>query len=366
MKRPYNFSAGPAMLPEEVLIQVQQELLNWQNTGASILEIGHRTPAFQNLLEEAALQLRALLHIPAHYRILFLGQPTRLQFSNIPINFLAHEKKAAYLITGLWSATAYIEANRLRQAYVVASGEERQFTTIPLEADWKWEKNTGYFYYTPNETVNGIRCDLPSLQAEIPVVADMTSCLLSEVIDIEKYALIFAGAQKNIANAGLTILIIREDFLQILPQQLIPATLDFRIQAKYHSLYATPPTFNCYMALKMFEWIQQQGGVAALSEKNNMKARLLYDYLDTSSFYIVKVEKPYRSIMNICFFLKNQKLEPLFLEEAQKNKLLALQGHRSVGGLRASLYNAMPIEGVECLIQFMDYFAKEYAYEALQ
>lgn len=358
MNRGYNFGAGPAMLPEELLLEVQTELLNWQDSGMSVMEIGHRTKEFVHLMEQAEQQLRDLLTIPDNYHVLFLGGPARLQFSMIPMNFLAKEHAAGYLISGLWSSMALEEASRLKQAYCVASSEKTGFTSIPDIHDYQLKNETSYVYYTPNETVNGVRFSKPPTMGDTPLIADMTSCLLSEPVSIADYGLIFAGAQKNIANAGLTVVIVRDELIQTINNDSLPLLLDYRTHITHKSLYATPPTFNCYVALKMFEWVQRQGGVSSIYNENRAKAHKLYQVIDTSDFYHCKVAVADRSLMNVCFTLTRPEQEELFLSEAKDNGLLALRGHRTVGGLRASLYNSMPMEGVDRLIEFMIGFAK--------
>lgn len=358
--RTYNFGAGPAMLPEPILKKAQEELLDWQQLGVSILEVGHRTPEFSHLLNHAEQSLRDLLTIPDNYQVLFLGGAARAQFSMIPMNFLNPQDQAAYLITGIWSQMALQEAQHLKKAYCLAGDVKESFKSIPASNSWEIKDNTTYIYYTPNETVNGIRFPYVPKTSGLPLIADMTSCLLSEPIDIKQYGLIFAGAQKNIANAGLTIVIIRDDLLEKVPNPPVPTMLHYKTQAENHSLYATPPVFNCYLADKMFDWIKDQGGVDALYNQNCLKAAKLYQYLDSSEFYTTSVAREARSIMNICFSLKNPALEQQFISLSEKNGLYALKGHRFVGGLRASLYNAMPMAGVESLINFMSQFAKEH------
>ncbi|CEG61104.1 3-phosphoserine/phosphohydroxythreonine transaminase [Legionella micdadei] len=360
MSRGYNFGAGPAMLPESILKEVQEELLDWHNLGMSVMEIGHRTPEFTALMEQTEHELRALLMIPDSYHVLFLSGAARTQFGMIPLNFLAPTEQAGYLVTGLWSYMAYQEACRLRQAYCVATGEKNGFISIPALDEWQLREDTRYLYFTPNETVNGVRFrEIPKIH-DTPLVADMTSCLLSEPINVEDYGLIFAGAQKNIAIAGLTIIIVSDEFLGTIKNTELPTMLDYRTFSSTKSAYATPPTFNCYLAHKMFQWIKKQGGVEALYRVNCQKASKLYDYIDSSHFYKCTIAKEARSLVNVCFTLKDPKLENTFIESAKSRGLLALKGHRSVGGLRASLYNAMPIEGVDRLIEFMDDFTKEY------
>lgn len=358
--RPYNFGAGPAALPEALLLEVQNELLDWQGQGMSVMEIGHRTAPFQTLMEQLEADFRELLAIPKTYHVLFLGGAARTQFAMIPMNFLDTEQKAGYLVTGLWSSLAFDEANKLKKAYCVASTKDKNFTCIPSQEEWQLQKNTSYLYYTPNETVNGVRFnDMPKLG--IPLIADMTSCLLSEPINVQDFGLIFAGAQKNISIAGLTIVIIHEDLLKQTVTAPIATMLDYRTHVANKSLYATPPTFNCYIAQKMLAWIKMQGGVNALYQVNLKKAETMYHYIDASSFYDCPVQKNARSLMNVCFSLRRKELENKFLTGAKERGLYALQGHRTVGGLRASLYNAMPLSGVESLITFMQDFSEEHS-----
>lgn len=355
----YNFGAGPAMLPEPILQKAQEEFLNWKDHGISILELGHRTPQFTQLLEHAEQSLRELLNIPENYQVLFLGGAARMQFAMIPMNFLSPQEQAGYIVTGIWSQMALQEAQHLKNAYCIVSSEGNGFKSIPTADSLHIKKETAYIYYTPNETVNGVRFPYVPQIASIPLIADMTSCLLSEPIDIKQYGLIFAGAQKNIANAGLTIVIVRDDLLEKLPTPVVPTMMNYKIQAENHSLYATSPVFNCYLAEKMFNWIKERGGVSALFEQNCLKAAKLYQYLDSTDFYVTTVEKEARSIVNICFSLKKQELEQKFITQAEQQGLYALKGHRYVGGLRASLYNAMPMAGVDSLIHFMFQFEKE-------
>ncbi|ASQ45708.1 Phosphoserine aminotransferase [Legionella clemsonensis] len=360
MSRAYNFGAGPAMLPEPILREAQQELLNWHNSGMSVMEIGHRTPEFIQLMIQAEQDLRELLAIPANYHVLFLGGAARTQFSMIPLNFLEDGQQAGYLITGLWSSIAYQEALKLKKAYCVATDEKNGFVKVPAASEWQLKENTSYFYFTSNETINGVRLSQKPAVSGIPLIADMTSSLLSEPIAVQDYDLIFAGAQKNIANAGLTVVILKKEWLDTTSNSIIPTMLDYRVHVRENSIYATPPTFNCYLAAKMFQWIKEQGGIAALYAENCKKAAKLYHYIDSSDFYYCKVDTEYRSLMNVCFNLRNPSLEPLFLKQAQQRNLLALKGHRAVGGIRASIYNAMPMDGITALIEFMRDFAKEH------
>lgn len=347
------------MLPEAILVDAQKELLNWHNKGLSMLELGHRTPEFMDLLTHAELSLRELLNIPNHYHILFLGGPARTQFAMIPMNFLAPHEQAEYLVSGVWSQMAFKEAQLLKNAQEISSEYQGKFYTVPASDELKLKKNNTYLYYTPNETVNGIRFPYVPNARGLPLIADMTSSLLTEMIDINQYALIFAGAQKNIANAGLTLVIIRDDLLKKVPNPSVPTLFNYKIQAENRSLYATPPVFNCYLAAKMFDWVKNEGGVKALALQNRMKAETLYQYIDESNFYTATVSPEARSLVNVCFSICKPALELQFVESATRAGLINLKGHRLIGGLRASLYNAMPMEGVKALIQFMHAFHKD-------
>ena len=343
----YYFGAGPAVLPDAILHEAQSALLDWNNSGVSILEVGHRSDAFIALFKQAEADLRELLSIPKNYHVLFLGGAARTQFSMIPMNLLSVEQtQAAYIISGVWSSLAFDEAKRFGQAYAIEPGEV-------------CKPDTAYMYYTPNETIDGVCfADIPDT-GDIPLVADMTSCLLSEVIDVSRFGLIFAGAQKNIGPAGLTLVIVRDDLLHIKPKHIVPTMLDYRVHAKHCSLYATPPVFQCYMAGLMFQWVKAQGGVDALHHINIKKAAKLYAYLDSSPDYQCMVKDlNSRSLMNVCFSLNNKKHEADFLKHAEACGLRGLKGHRVKGGMRASLYNAMPMEGVDALIECMDDFSK--------
>lgn len=358
--RGYNFGAGPAQLPEVILREAAEEWLDWQQSGMSITEIGHRTEAFMALLAETEALLRDLLTIPSDYRILFLGGAARAQFGMVPLNLIAAKQQAAHVISGIWSKLAFEEGMKVSRAYVLASAEASNYRCAPSLDSAALRPETAYVYYTPNETINGIRIATPPKWG-VPVVADMTSCLLSEPLSIRDYGLIFAGAQKNIGPAGLTVLIIQEALLERQPEHVIPTMSDYRTHAAAQSLYATPPTFNIYLAHKMFKWLQAEGGVAALYQHNLEKSKRLYDYIDQSSFYHCPVESSSRSLMNICFTLKDPALERSFLQAAEAQRLYALKGHKLVGGCRASLYNAMPMAGVEALITFMTSFEKNHS-----
>ena len=355
----YNFGAGPAQLPPSVLLEVQSELLNWQGLHQSVLEVGHRTPAFLQLMEQLEGDLRNILQVPTDYHVLFLGSPARLQFSMIPLNLLTDHDTAGYLVTGLWSAMAFEEACRLKTAYCLTTTKEQGFTTLPPSQEWSLRPHTRYVYYTPNETVNGVRFSALPEVGGVPLVADMTSCLLTEPIRVADFGLIFAGAQKNLGASGLSIVIVHRDLL-VTKSTPLATLLDYQTHVTHRSLYATPPVFSCYLAQKMLAFVRAEGGISALYEQNIQKSQALYRYIDESSFYHATVAPEARSLINVCFSLNDTTLEAAFLAEANQRGLYALQGHRAVGGLRASLYNAMPMEGVLALIAFMQDFVKEH------
>lgn len=356
----YHFGAGPAKLPTAVLKEAQAELMSWQGLGYSVLEAGHRNAPFQQLLNEATADLIELLAIPAGYHVLFLGGAARAQFAAIPLNLLSAEQQGAYLVSGVWSAMAYQEALNVATAYCLASSEAKAFQVLPDSDSLIIKPNTAYVYYTPNETINGVQFKHVPLFSDVPLIADMTSCLLTEPINVADYGLIFAGGQKNFSAAGLTVVIVHQTLLDKVPEMILPTMMDYRVHAAHHSLYATPPVFNCYLAAKVFKWMKAQGGVHAFYQMNQQKAALLYQYIDDSSFYQTKVDKQARSIINVCFHLSQPHLEKKFIDDAASQGLLFLAGHRLAGGLRASLYNAMPIEGVEALIHFMHTFARAH------
>lgn len=347
MNRPFYFGAGPAHLPEEVLLDVQAEWLNWQSTQLSILEIGHRTPQFEARMASLTSLFRSVLNVPDHYHVLFMGLPTRAHFGLIPQHFLNPNQQAGYWLTGHWSNLAYQEAQKLKQAFCI-------------EGEWT-NKNPAYVYFTPNETIEGVRFQPSLKEVTFPVIADMTSCLFTEVIEVTDYAMIFAGSQKNFGAAGLGVVIIEDQFLNTVKELRLPTYLDYRTYAKTHSMCVTPPVFNCELTFKMLEWMQSQGGLNVLAAQNKHKAKCLYDYIDSTDFYINRIEKQARSRVNVTFFLKNRALEGLFFAEANAHGLIGLQGHRSQGGVRVGLYNAVSNEAVDQLIIFMKTFASRNA-----
>ncbi|MBV2129887.1 3-phosphoserine/phosphohydroxythreonine transaminase [Arsukibacterium indicum] len=359
----FNFCAGPAMLPAAVMQQAQQEFINWQQQGCSVMEISHRSKAFINVAAEAEQDLRDLLHIPANYKVLFMHGGGRGQFSAVPLNLFNADvnngkNTADYVISGAWSKAAVEEGYKYGNLNVqdIRQKTDDNLRTIVDPANWQLSNNAAFIHCCPNETVDGIEfTNLP--QTEIPIVADLSSTILSRPIDVSRFGVIYAGAQKNIGPSGLTLAIVRED---LLPQtsSAIPAVLDYRLAAENDSMFNTPPTFAWYLAGLVFKWLKQQGGVTQMATRNQLKASLLYDYIDKSDFYSNDVAKAYRSWMNVPFFLADERLNDTFVEQAQLHGLLALKGHRMVGGMRASIYNAMPIEGVQTLVSFMQEFER--------
>lgn len=356
-KRVHNFCAGPATMPTAVLEKAQAELLNWRNTGSSVMEISHRSVAFMEIAKKAEQDLRTLMKIPDNYKVLFLQGGASLQFSTIPMNLL--HGTADYLETGTWSKKALVEAKRYEQLgkiNVVASGKESNYTTVPDISTWNLSEKADYFHYCSNETIHGLTIfDVP--QVDVPIIADMSSNILSEPIDVSKFGMIYAGAQKNIGPAGLTIVILREDLLGK-ANDICPSTQNYLNQAENDSMLNTPATFAWYLSGLVFEWLLEQGGVEAIYQQNLEKAKILYNFIDNSDFYHNPVDKKHRSIMNIPFTLANSELDKLFLEQATQAGFLNLKGHKSVGGMRASIYNAVDLTAVSDLIGFMTHFEK--------
>lgn len=360
MRKVYNFSAGPAMLPEAVLQQAQAEMLDWQNSGMSVMEISHRSATFTNLIEQAEADLRELLNIPYFYKVLFLAGGASNQFAMVPLNLFSEENKTAdYIDTGIWSKKAIEEAKRYGQVNLAASISREKPQQIPPQTDWDLNPNAAYVHYTPNETIDGIEFHWVPKTGDVPLVADMSSTILSRPIDISAYGIIYAGTQKNIGASGLTLVIIREDLIkQALPNT--PTLYQYIVHDQNKSLYNTPPTFIWYLSALVFSWLKQEGGLQIMAEKNRLKANKLYEFIDNSGFYRNDVHPSCRSWMNVPFSIENQDLNDTFLQEAENYGLTYLSGHRLVGGMRASIYNAMPLEGVESLIQFMQHFSNLY------
>ena len=361
MKRKFNFSAGPATLPLEVLEQAQAELLDWNGTGVSVMEMSHRGKEFTEISDTAEADLRDLLAIPNNYKVLFLQGGAHSQFAAIPLNLLRGKTSADYLDTGIWSSKAIAEAKRFCEVNVVSSAKSSNYSTIATFDAWNINSDAAYLHYVYNETIGGLELSHePEFDNNVPLVVDLSSTILSRPLDISKYGMIYAGAQKNIGPAGLTLVIIRDDLLGNAVEST-PTMLDFSVHAKNDSKYNTPATYAWYLAGLVFKWIKKQGGLSAMAEINQRKSKKLYDAIDASSFYSNGVDKTYRSWMNVPFTLADESLDKTFLEEAEKQNLVALKGHKSVGGMRASIYNAMPEDGIDALIEMMSEFETQYA-----
>ena len=356
MSRVYNFCAGPAAIPESVLATAAQEMLDWHGKGLSLMEMSHRSPEVMGVAERAQSNVRELLSIPDDYAVLFLQGGASTQFSAVPLNLLDGKRGADYINTGQWSKKAIAEAKRYMEVNVVASAEQSNFSTIPAQETWKLDPEAAYFHYTPNETIGGVEF-LWTPEVDVPLVADMSSTILSRPIDVTDFSVIYAGAQKNIGPAGLTLVIVKRDLLGK-AGKYCPAMLDWKVAADNDSMYNTPPTYALYLAGLVFEWLLAQGGLPAMETINRAKASRLYAAIDGSDFYANPVELASRSLMNIPFTLKNAELDKLFLQESEAAGLLNLKGHRSVGGMRASVYNAVGMDAVEALIAFMQDFER--------
>ena len=358
MRRVYNFSAGPAMLPEEVLERAREELLDWHGTGMSVMEMSHRGKEFISIAQKAEADLRELLGIPAHYKVLFLQGGATTQFAMVPLNLLGEKKTADYINTGQWSKKAIAEAKKYGTINVAATAESSNFTRIPPREEWKLNPDAAYVHYTANETIGGVEFHSIPDVGDVPLVTDASSTLLSRPLDVTRFGLIYAGAQKNFGPSGLALAIVREDLLGRAGAN-VPSMLDYKIHADNESMYNTPPTYAWYIAGLVFEWLKKKGGLAAMAEINRRKAQKLYDYIDGSGgFYRNPVDPACRSWMNVPFTLADPALDEEFLKGAKEAGLLQLKGHRSVGGMRASIYNAMPEEGVDALIAYMKDFVK--------
>ncbi|MFA6121175.1 MAG: 3-phosphoserine/phosphohydroxythreonine transaminase [Sideroxydans sp.] len=356
----YNFSAGPAVLPKAVLQQAQAELLDWHGSGMSVMEMSHRGKEYMGIHAQAEADLRELMGIPSNYKVLFLQGGAHLQFSMIPLNLLRGKASADYVNTGEWSKKAIGEAKKFANVNVVADNKDKNCTYVPAFDTWKLDKDAAYVHYTPNETIGGVEFNWIPKTGDVPLVADMSSNILSRQIDVSKFGLIYAGAQKNIGPAGLTLVIVREDLVGHADARL-PTMMDYKIHADNESMYNTPPTYGIYMAGLVFQWLKKNGGIAAMEKNNIAKANLLYAAIDGSNgFYNCPVAKADRSRMNVPFTLKDANLDGDFLKQADARGLLQLKGHRSVGGMRASIYNAMPLAGVQALADFMGEFAKKH------
>ncbi len=359
MTRKYNFSAGPAMLPQEVLEQAQAEMLDWNGSGMSVMEMSHRGKEYMSIAAEAEADLREVMAIPDNYKVLFLQGGASSQFAAIPLNLLRGKDSADYVNTGAWSKKAIAEANRYCSVNVVSSTEDTNFTTVRPYESWSINPDAAYLHYVANETIGGVEFSFVPESGDTPLVADMSSNILSRPVDVSKYGMIYAGAQKNIGPAGLTIVIIRDDLVGN-AMDITPSMMNYDIHAKADSMYNTPPTYAWYLAGLVFKWIKKQGGLEGVAKMNKRQSDNLYAAIDNSDFYKNPVDKEFRSWMNIPFTLANSELDGEFLGLAEERGLVSLKGHRSVGGMRASIYNAMPDAGIDALIELMVEFEKKY------
>lgn len=362
MKRVYNFSPGPAALPQEVIKQAAEEMTNWRGCGLSVMEMSHRGREFTEILATTKADLRSLLSIPDNYKVLLMQGGAIAENAIVPMNLVGHKAQPAtidFVNTGHWSSKTIEEAHKYAKVNVAASSEDKGFTYVPARDTWKLTPDAAYVHICTNETIGGVEFDFTPDVGNVPLVADMSSNILSREIDISKYAVIYAGAQKNIGPAGVTIVIVRDDMLgHALP--ICPSAFDWQQVAEHDSMFNTPPTYPIYIAGLTFQWMKRQGGVAAMEQVNIAKAKLMYDYLDSTGFYLNNVPAANRSRMNVPFFLKDESLNSKFIAEADQQGLVQLKGHSSVGGMRASIYNAMPMEGVQALVAFMKDFEKKY------
>ena len=358
MSRVYNFSAGPAVLPEEVLEEAANEMLDYQGTGMSVMEMSHRSPAFQQIIDDAEADLRELMNIPDNYKVLFLQGGASTQFSAIPMN-LKKNGKAAYIVTGQWAKKAAAEAEKYIDVVRVASSDDKTFSYIPDCSDLDIPEDADYVYICENNTIYGTKYHtLPNTKGHI-LVSDVSSCFLSEPVDVTKYGIIYGGVQKNVGPAGCVIAIIREDLIPEEVDKCVPTMLAYKTQADAGSLYNTPPCYTIYMCGKVFKWLKKMGGLEVMKERNEKKAKILYDFLDQSEMFKGTVVPEDRSLMNVPFVTGDEELDAKFVKEAKEAGFENLKGHRTVGGMRASIYNAMPIEGVEALVEFMKKFEEE-------
>ncbi len=358
MSRVYNFSAGPAILPEEVLREAQAEMMDYRGTGMSVMEMSHRSKTFEAIIQEAEKDLRELMNIPEKYKVLFLQGGASLQFAMIPMN-LMRNKVADYIVTGQWAKKAWQEAQKYGKANKIASSEDRDYSYIPDCSDLPISEDADYVYICENNTIYGTKFqELPNTKGK-DLVADVSSCFLSEPVDVSKYAVLYGGVQKNIGPAGMVIAVIREDLITDEALLGTPTMMKYKTHADAGSMYNTPNCYCIYMCGKVFKWLKRRGGLEAMKEYNEKKAKILYDFLDSSRLFHGTVEKEYRSLMNVPFVTGNSELDAKFIQEAKEAGFENLKGHRTVGGMRASIYNAMPIEGVEALTAFMKKFEKE-------
>lgn len=359
MSRVYNFSAGPAVLPEPVLQQAAEEMLDWHGSGMSVMEMSHRGKEFASIHGEAQTRLRQLLDVPPNYQVLFMQGGGIAENAIVPMNLLRGKTKADYVCTGAWSKKSIAEARKFAAVNVAASSEASGFSHIPKRATWQLDPDAAYVHICSNETIGGLEYQIAPDVGQVPLVADMSSSILSRPVDVARYGLIYAGAQKNIGPAGLTLVIVRDDLLgKALP--CTPSAFDYRLQAEHGSMLNTPPTYAIYIAGLVFEWIEAQGGLAGMATRNRTKAALLYDTLDASAFYLTHVVREDRSLMNVPFRLRDASLDDAFLAGAHARGMVQLKGHSSIGGMRASTYNAMPLAGVQALVAYMKEFESQH------
>ena len=358
MPRKFNFGAGPATMPEPVLKEVQEELLDWNGLGLSVMEISHRSAEFIEIAQQAETDFRDLLSVPDDYAVLFTHGGATMQNAMVPLNLASPDGIVDYVNSGHWAKRSIKEAERYTNVHIAATSEEEDFKYFPAQDSWKLSEESSYVHYTPNETIGGL-CLRSIDNSKIPIIADYSSGILSEPIDVSKFSLIYGGAQKNIGPSGLGFVIVKKDLLGK-AQPITPNLLNYTLIHEGESMSNTPPTFAWYVAGKVFKWLKSLGGVEAISIINNRKAKKLYSYIDSSNFYSNTIKAENRSIMNVPFLLGNDELNDKFLDESKEAGLLALKGHRSVGGMRASIYNGLPEEGVDALIEFMDIFVKKY------
>ena len=357
MERVFNFSAGPSMLPVSVLEKAAAEMLCYGNSGTSVMEMSHRSPVYEQIIKDAEALLRKIMNIPDNYKVLFLQGGASTQFAAVPLNLLSVNGKADYILSGQFSTKAYQEATKYGDIAVAASSKEINFSAVPSADSLQFRSDADYVHMCFNNTIYGTKFPYIPETNGVPIVADMSSCILSEPVDVSKFGVIYAGAQKNMSAAGLTVVIVREDLLGKARKDT-PTMLDYKIMADNGSMYNTPPTYCIYIAKLVYEWIESLGGLEQMKELNEKKAALLYGYLDSQDYYIAPVAKESRSMMNVTFVTGDTELDKKFAAEAAKQGLVNLKGHRAVGGMRASIYNAMPYEGVEKLVAFMEEFAK--------
>ncbi len=355
MKRIYNFSAGPSMLPVEVLEKAASQMLDYEGSGCSVMEMSHRSPVYDNIIKTAEADLRKLMEIPDNYRVLFLQGGATTQFSAVPLNLMNKNKKADYIVSGQFSKKAADEAAKFGEVNVIASSKDRNFAYVPRVDSFS--PDADYVHICMNNTIYGTTYDYIPETGDIPLVADVSSCILSRPIDVSKFGLLYAGAQKNMGPSGLTVVIVRDDLIGN-AREGIPVMLDYKIQADNGSMYNTPPCYSIYVAGLVFKWLLDMGGLKEIERRNVAKAKVLYDYLDSSKLFNATADKEVRSIMNVCFVTGDADLDKEFVSAAKKAGFENLKGHRSVGGMRASIYNAMPAEGVDALVKFMEEFER--------